>query len=122
MGSTGCPALIAATTFFWPGMIQTRTLALMAVAIIAPTSRNAARPANQWQASQDAMQTSTSTSAPTMASPFRRAPNSRQIASYRIQNTTRNDSATPMAAPGDQFITDLSTSQVPALHRYVSAN
>ena len=62
-------------------MIQKNTLALMAVAIIAPTSRKAARPANQWQASQDATQTSTSTSAPTMASPFLRWPNSWQIAS-----------------------------------------
>ena len=45
----------SATTFLrWPGMIQKNTLALIAVAIIAPTSRKAARPANQWQASQDA--------------------------------------------------------------------
>ena len=99
---------MAATTFFWPGMIQKNTLALIAVAIIAPTSRKAARPANQWQASQEATHTSTSTSAPTMASPFLRCPKIRQIASYRIQNTTRKDSATPMAAPGDQSISDLS--------------
>ena len=72
---------MAATTFFCPGMIQKKTLALMAVAIIAPTSRKAARPANQWQASHDAAHTSSSTSAPTMASPLRRCPNTRQIAS-----------------------------------------
>src|SRR6218665_2550193 len=37
-GSTGWPALICASTRRWPGMIQKNTLALMAVAIIAPTS------------------------------------------------------------------------------------
>jgi hypothetical protein len=47
------PALICATTVRWPGMIQKNTLALMAVAIIAPTSRKAARPANSWQASHE---------------------------------------------------------------------
>src|SRR6478736_3972577 len=108
MGSTGRPALMAAITFFWPGMIEKNTLALIEVAIIAPTSRKAARPANQWQASHEATQTRTSTSAPTMASPFLRCPKIRQIASYRTQNTTRNESATLMAAPGDQFIKDLS--------------
>src|SRR6218665_3330740 len=51
-GSTGWPALICASTRRWPGMIQKNTLALMAVAIIAPTSTKAARPANQRQASQ----------------------------------------------------------------------
>ena len=89
-------------------MIQCATLALIAVAIIAPTSRKAARPANQWQASQEAMHTSTSTSAPTIASPFFLAPNTRQIASYSSQNTTRKASATPTAAPGDQSIRLLS--------------
>ena len=108
MGSTGAPSLIAATTFFCPGMIQKNTLALIAVAIMAPTSRNAARPANQWQASQDAMHTSSSTSAPTMASPCSRCPNQRQIASYSSQNTARNDSATAMAAAGDQSISERS--------------
>ena len=32
-------------TLRWPGMIQKNTLALMAVAIMAPTNKNAARPA-----------------------------------------------------------------------------
>src|SRR5438093_3934161 len=99
---------MAATSLRWPGMIQKNTLALMAVAIMAPTSKKAARPANQWQASQEATHTSTATSAPTMASPFLRWPNNWQIASYNIQNTTRKDKATPMAAPDDQFIKDLS--------------
>jgi hypothetical protein len=44
------PALRSATTVRWPGMIQKNTLALMAVAIMAPTSRKAARPANSWVA------------------------------------------------------------------------
>ena len=38
-------------------MIQKKTLALIAVAIIAPTIRKAARPANRWQASHDAATT-----------------------------------------------------------------
>ena len=38
------PALICATTVRWPGMIQKNTLALMAVAIIAPTSKGRAAP------------------------------------------------------------------------------
>ncbi len=46
-GSTGWPAFICAITVRWPGMIQKNTLALIAVAIIAPTSRNAARPAKK---------------------------------------------------------------------------
>ncbi len=108
IGSTGWPALIEAMTFFCPGMIQKNTLALMAVAIIAPTRRKAARPANQWQASQDAMHTRPSTSAPTIASPFFFWPKTWQIRSYSIQNTTRNDTATPIAAPGDQSIRLLS--------------
>src|SRR6218665_2176071 len=62
-GSTGWPALICASTRRWPGMIQKNTLALMAVAIIAPTSTKAARPANQRQASQEASPTSRHTSA-----------------------------------------------------------
>src|SRR3989344_3710284 len=47
MGSTGSPALICAITVRWPGMIQKNTLALMAVAIIAPTSKKAARPEHE---------------------------------------------------------------------------
>ena len=78
------------------------------MAIIAPTSRKAARPANQWQASQDAKHTTSITSAPTIASPFLRCPNPWQIRSYSIQNTTRKDTATLIAAPLDQFISDLS--------------
>jgi hypothetical protein len=108
MGSTGWPALIAATTVRWPGMIQTNTLALMAVAIMAPTSKKAARPANKWQASQEATQTNTSTPTPTSASAFLRCPNTRQIPSYNSQNTTKNDSAAAPAASGDQSISDLS--------------
>src|SRR6218665_2905570 len=45
-GSTGWPALICASTRRWPGMIQKNTLALMAVAIIAPTSTKTAPPPN----------------------------------------------------------------------------
>ena len=89
-------------------MIQKNTLALMAVAIIAPTSKKAARPANQWQASHEATHTSTKTSAPTMASPFLRWPKIRQMASYSSQNTTKNPSATMMAVAGAQSIFDLS--------------
>jgi hypothetical protein len=89
-------------------MIQKNTLALMLVAIIAPTSKKAARPANQWQASQAATHTSTATSAPTMASPFSRWPKMRQMESYASQNTTRKLSATATADAGAQSITDLS--------------
>ena len=98
-----------ATTVRWPGMIQKNTLALMAVAIMAPTSKNAARPANQWQASQLAIPTNTNTSPPTRASPFLRWPTTRHAASYNHQNTTKNASAALPAAAGDQFISDLST-------------
>jgi hypothetical protein len=35
-------------------MIQNNTLALMAVAIMAPTNKNAARPANNWLVPQQA--------------------------------------------------------------------
>src|SRR6218665_2203504 len=45
-GSTGWPALICASTRRWPGMIQKNTLALMAVAIIAPTSTKTPPPPN----------------------------------------------------------------------------
>ncbi len=72
---------MAATTLRWPGMIQKNTLALMAVAIIAPTSKKAARPANSWQAAQEATQMTAKTSAPTMASPFSRKPNHWQMRS-----------------------------------------
>ena len=74
----------------------------MMVASIAPISRKAARPANKWVASQAATHTSTSTSAPTLASPCLLWPSVRQIASYRSQNTTRNASAPATAAPGLQ--------------------
>jgi hypothetical protein len=69
------PLVMAATTLRWPGMIQKNTLALMAVAIIAPTSRKAARPANRLQASQDAKATTASISTPDDRSPFLRKPN-----------------------------------------------
>ena len=80
----------------------------MLVANMAPTSRKAARPANQWQASQDATHTSTNTRAPTMASPCLRWPNTRQIRSYKSQNTTKKASATAMAVAGGQSMRDLS--------------
>ncbi len=62
-------------------MIQTKTFALIAVAIIAPTSRKAARPANSWQAVYAAATTKADTSAPTMRSPWRRRPKARQMPS-----------------------------------------
>ena len=62
-------------------MIQTSTLALMAVAIIAPTSTKAARPANKWQASALPNTTAASTPAPTSASPFFFCPKVRHSAS-----------------------------------------
>src|SRR5574343_1436812 len=105
MGSTGGPARRAATTVRGPGMIQKNTLALMAVAIMAPTSRKAARPANRWHASHAAKATNTATKAPTRASPLSPSPNQRQIASYNTQNTTKNDRAAVMAAAGFQSIT-----------------
>ena len=43
IGSKGWPALRMATRVRWPGMIQKKTFALMAVAAMAPTSKNAAR-------------------------------------------------------------------------------
>ena len=51
-------------------MIQKNTFALIAVAIIAPTSRKAARPGNRWQASHDAKTTKIVTPMLTMRSPF----------------------------------------------------
>ena len=107
-GSTLTSAVMAATTVRWPGMIQKNTLALMAVAIIAPTSKKAARPANSSVASQQARAITTSTSPPTMASPCLRNPNTRQMPSYSSQNATRNASAAPTAVAGAQSITDLS--------------
>jgi len=62
-------------------MIQKNTLALIAVASIAPTSRKAARPANSWQASHDANTTKAVTHRPTTRSPRWRCPSVRQIAS-----------------------------------------
>ena len=62
-------------------MIQTNTLALIAVAIIAPVIRKAARPANNWQANQDAKTTKAKTSTPTFRSPFLRCPSVRQMPS-----------------------------------------
>ena len=62
-------------------MMTKKTLALIAVASMAPTSRKAARPAKSWQASQDAKTTKAVTTMPTIRSPRRRWPNSRQIAS-----------------------------------------
>ena len=62
-------------------MIQKKTLALIAVASIAPTSRKAARPANSWQASHEAKITKTKTSAPTTRSPFFFCPSVRQMPS-----------------------------------------
>ena len=62
-------------------MIQKNTLALIAVASIAPTSRKAARPAKSWQASQDANTTKTKTQMPTTMSPFLRWPSVRQMPS-----------------------------------------
>ncbi|MNN40630.1 hypothetical protein D3C81_1547110 [compost metagenome] len=59
-------------------MIQIRTLALMIVAIIAPVSRNAARPEKIWQAAYAATPTNTATRMPTTRSLL---PNSRQIES-----------------------------------------
>ncbi|MCY1522290.1 hypothetical protein D9M68_571350 [compost metagenome] len=55
-------------------MIQKNTLPLMVVAIMAPTSRKAARPANHWQASQVAKTMKIAISTPTMVSPFLRRP------------------------------------------------
>ncbi len=57
IGSGFSPALSAATTLRCPGMIQKNTLALMMVAIIAPISRKAARPANRWHAAYAAITT-----------------------------------------------------------------
>jgi hypothetical protein len=62
-------------------MIQCATLAVIAVASIAPTSRKAARPANSWQAAQAAATTTIDTHTATMRSPPGRWPNVRQTAS-----------------------------------------
>ena len=62
-------------------MIQKKTLPLIVVAIIAPTSRKAARPANSWHDSQDAKTISTNTQPPTIRSPFGPRPSVRQIVS-----------------------------------------
>ena len=102
----------------WPGMIQKNTLALMAVAIIAPTSRKAARPANQWHASHEATHTNPSTRTPTIASPFFFCPKVRHARSYSSQNTARKPSATAMAVDGAQSMRDLSTRYVLAFQRY----
>jgi len=62
-------------------MIQKNTFALIVVAIIAPTSRNAARPANSRHDSHDANTMNAKTSTPTTTSPFLPRPNARQIRS-----------------------------------------
>ena len=121
----GWPARICAMTFFCPGMIQKNTLALIAVANIAPVIRKAARPANNWQAAQAAATTYTSTSAPTRPSPptlpsF--SPTQRQIRSYTTQNTARKASAAATAAAGDQSYTFLSIRKLLALNRYSVMN
>ena len=98
MGSTGWPSFRAFTTVRWPGMIQKNTLALIEVASMAPISRKAAWPGKMWQARKAAMHTSTSTMAPTVASPFFFWPKTRQMPSYSSQNTTRKARAEAMAA------------------------
>ena len=103
-------------------MIQKNTLALIVVASMAPTIRNAARPANRWQASHAAKPTTTISSPATVRSPFWRKPNTRQMASYTNQNTTRKATAVTPAATGDQSSTCLSTRKVPAFHRYSTEN
>ena len=81
---------------------------LMAVAIMAPTNKKAARPANNWHANQEAKATTHSMRPATISSPFFLNPNNRHTASYTNQNTTKNASAAVMAAAGDQSINDLS--------------
>ena len=80
-GSNFCPLVMAATTLRWPGMIQKNTLALMAVAIMAPTSRKAARPGKSWHAAQDAKAITASITTPTTISPWRRKPRVRHTRS-----------------------------------------
>jgi len=62
-------------------MIQKNTLALMAVAIMAPTSKKAARPANNSHDSQQAKLTTAIMIKPTVRSPFSRKPNTRHTVS-----------------------------------------
>ena len=62
-------------------MIQKNTFALIVVATIAPTSRNAARPAKRRHDSHDANTMNTSTSTPTITSPFLPRPKTRQMPS-----------------------------------------
>jgi epoxyqueuosine reductase QueG len=53
----------------------------MAVAIIAPTIKKAARPANSWQAVHQEIATTMNIKPPTHASPFSRNPKMREMAS-----------------------------------------
>ena len=62
-------------------MIQNKTLPLIVVATMAPTSKKAARPANSRHASHDAKTMKMKTSAPTTRSPWRRGPKTLQITS-----------------------------------------
>ena len=103
-------------------MIQKNTLPLMVVAIIAPTSKNAARPAKSWHDNHDANTISTNTSAPTILSPLARWPKMRQMPSYSSQKAARKPSAALMAAAGDQSIRLLSIRKVLALNRYSTVN
>ena len=64
---------MAATTLRWPGMMMKKTFADMAVATIAPTSKKAARPANNWQAAQAAKITKNVTMTATTVSPCSRS-------------------------------------------------
>jgi hypothetical protein len=90
-------------------MIQKNTLALIEVAIIAPTSRKAARPGEPvaGQPGGHAHQQQHQRADDRVAVLAR--PKSWQMASYSIQKTTRKHRATATAAPGDQFMSDLST-------------
>ena len=91
-------------TFFWPGMIQCATLAVIMVASVAPTMRKAARPANSWQASQLSTTTKAATTASTRPSlpilPSRVRPSTWLVMSYTADPTTRKPSAAATACQG----------------------
>src|SRR3569623_1604205 len=101
-------------------MIQKKTMALIAVASIAPTTTKAARPAKKRHAAHDAMHTSTI--APTIASPFLRSPNHLHAMLYRLQMTYGDSTATKPATAGGQSNSLRSTRKVPAFHRYSTVN
>jgi hypothetical protein len=102
-------------------MIQTSTFALIAVAIIAPTSRKAARPAKRRHDSHDAKTISATTRTPTTRSPLGPPPNTPADDVVEQPEGDEEGERGRDARRGDQSKTALSMRKVLALNRYSTA-